>query len=32
MKENWWFAKSPDHALLGNRAEVKEILKKTKTC
>ena len=30
MKGNWWFAKSPDHALLGNRAEVKEILKKDK--
>ena len=30
MKGNWWFAKSPDHALLGNRKEVKEILKKDK--
>lgn len=30
MKENWWFAKTPDHALLGNHKEVKEILKKDK--
>lgn len=30
MKENWWFGKHPDHALLGNRKEVKEVLKKDK--
>lgn len=30
MKGNWWFARSPDHALLGNRKEVKEILKQDK--
>ena len=27
MKGNWWFEKNPDHALLGNRKEVKEIFK-----
>lgn len=26
MKGNWWFEKNPDHALLGNRKELKEIL------
>lgn len=27
MKGNWWFEKNPDHAVLGNRKEIKEILK-----
>lgn len=27
MKGNWWFEENPDHALLGNRQEVKEILR-----
>lgn len=30
MKGNWWFEKHPDHAVLGNREEVKEIFKKDK--
>lgn len=30
MKGNWWFEKYPDHAVLENRKEVKEILKKDK--
>lgn len=30
MKGNWWFEKNPEHALLGNRKELKEILKKDK--
>lgn len=30
MKENWWFEKNPDHALLGNRRELKDILSKDK--
>ncbi len=30
MKGNWWFEKNPDHALLGNRKELKEILSKDK--
>ncbi len=30
MKGNWWFESCPDHALLGNRKEVKEILKEDK--
>lgn len=30
MKGNWWFEKNPDHAVLGNRKEVKEILKRNK--
>lgn len=28
MQGNWWFEKNPEHALLGNRKELKEILKK----
>jgi len=27
MKDNWWFEKCPEYALLGNRKELKEILK-----
>ncbi len=27
MKGNWWFESNPEHALLGNRKELKEILK-----
>lgn len=27
MKGNWWFEKNPDHAVFGNRKEIKEILK-----
>lgn len=27
MKGNWWFERNPDHAVLGNRKEVKEMLK-----
>lgn len=27
MKDNWWFEEHPDHAVLGNRKEVKEIFK-----
>lgn len=27
MSGNWWFWNNPDHALLGNRAELKDILK-----
>lgn len=30
MKGNWWFEKNPEHALLGNRKELKEILKADK--
>lgn len=30
MEGNWWFGRVPEHALLGNRKEVKEILKKNK--
>lgn len=30
MKGNWWFEVNPEHALLGNRKEVKEILKQDK--
>lgn len=30
MKGNWWFESCPEDALLGNRKEVKEILKKDK--
>ena len=30
MKGNWWFESCPEHALLGNRKELKEILKKDK--
>ncbi len=30
MKGNWWFERNPDHALLGNRKELKEILSKDK--
>ena len=30
MKGNWWFEKNPSHALLGNRKELKEILKADK--
>jgi calcineurin-like phosphoesterase family protein len=30
MKGNWWFEKNPDHALLGNRKELKEILSQDK--
>ncbi len=30
MKGNWWFEKNPDHGLLGNRKEIKEILKTDK--
>ena len=30
MKGNWWFEKYPDYAVLENREEVKEILKKDK--
>lgn len=30
MKGNWWFEKNPEHALLGNRKEIKEILKQDK--
>lgn len=30
MKGNWWFEKNPDHALLGNRKELKEILQQDK--
>lgn len=30
MKGNWWFESCSEHALLGNRKEVKEILKKDK--
>ena len=30
MKGNWWFETNPEHALLGNRRELKEILKKDK--
>lgn len=30
MKGNWWFERNPDHALLGNRKELKEILIKDK--
>lgn len=27
MKGNWWFETCPEHALLGNRKELKEIIK-----
>ena len=30
MKGNWWFAICPEHALLGNRKELKEIMKNRK--
>lgn len=30
MKGNWWFERNPDHALLGNRKELKEILSQDK--
>lgn len=30
MKGNWWFESCPEHALLGNRKELKEILKSDK--
>ena len=30
MKENWWFEPCPETALLGNRKELKEILKNDK--
>lgn len=30
MKGNWWFEPNPEHALLGNRKELKEILKNDK--
>ncbi len=30
MKGNWWFEKNPSHGLLGNRNELKEILKQDK--
>lgn len=30
MAGNWWFWNNPDHALLGNRRELKEILKTDK--
>lgn len=30
MEGNWWFGRAPEHALLGNRKELKEILKKDK--
>lgn len=30
MVGNWWFEKNPSHALLGNRKELKDILKKDK--
>lgn len=30
MKDNWWFESLPETALLGNRKELKEILKKDK--
>lgn len=30
MKGNWWFEENPDHALLGNRKELKQILCKDK--
>lgn len=28
MKNNWWFGEHPENALLGNRKEIKDILKK----
>lgn len=30
MRGNWWFESNPEHALLGNRKELKEILKNNK--
>ena len=30
MKGNWWFESCPEHALLGNRKELKEIIKNNK--
>lgn len=30
MKGNWWFESNPEHALLGNRKELKEIIKNDK--
>lgn len=30
MKGNWWFETCPEHALLGNRKELKEIMKNNK--
>lgn len=30
MKGNWWFESCPEHALLGNRKELKEIIKNDK--
>lgn len=30
MKGNWWFEKNPENALLGNRKEIKRILKNDK--
>ncbi len=30
MEGNWWFERVPEHAILGNRKELKEILKKEK--
>lgn len=30
MQGNWWFEKHPEYAVLGNRKEIKEILKQDK--